>query len=685
MIKRIYGLTIALSAFLLFSVEPMVTRALLPALGGSSAVWLTALAFFQLLLLVGYAYSSWVASASAQRQLRTAVHGGLLALAMPSLLLPQTTAWTATGQAPQIRLFVLLTTWIGLPFFVLSTTAPLLQAWYARREHLPVPYRLFGLSNLASLVALLTYPTLFEPRLMLSTQWLLWKCGFVIYACLAGFLTFRMRTADAAVTYLSAAQPTQAHRSVRILWFALPAVASMQLAAVTQHLTQDVAALPLLWVVPLAAYLITFVLAFDFPRLYQRKLVLGMVAVLLFALGYFLTLTTVNVPIGISIVLFTAELLFAAWFCHAELFALRPEQAHASTSFYLHIAAGGAAGTLAVAVVSPLLTDSNFDLPTSFLLTAAVILYVTWPEGWRFRLLWGVGTALGIALLGTLHATYEQDSLLRARNFYGTIRVKQSLAPPQAYISRSLYNGAIQHGMQWFSDAFHHTPLTYYAPDSGVGLALAGCCDPAHARRIGVIGLGTGTLAAYGRPSDQIRFYEINQQVTDVAQHLFTYTRDTPAAVTVVPGDARLTLASEAPQKFDVLVIDAFSGDSIPVHLLTSEALALYRRHLAPGGVLAFHISNQYLDLAPVLARLVDSTHSGTGQPLEAREVESGPDDSRGEALAYWVLITNRAQLFAQPELASRAKPIQTQADVRLWTDQYSSLLPIVRWTGRHR
>ncbi len=683
--KLLYGLSIGLSAFLLLGVEPMAARALLPLVGGSSAVWITALSFFQLALLLGYGYAVAVARASVERRGLIVLHLGLILLAVASLLLPAWRVHSTSSQHPQGVLFLRLSLLIGLPFVALSTTSPLLGAWYARREHRPTPYRFFALSNLSSLAALLAYPLVIEPHLRLRPAFLVWKVAFAGYALLTIALTLRMRSAP--VSAAENASPLSEMDSGlsspgkrRWLWFALPAVASFQLAAVTSHLTQDVASLPLLWMLPLAAYLLSFVLAFELPRLYHRGFTLRFLAVLLFALGYSLAQTAFSVPIGISIVLFTAELLFASWFCHAEFYALRPAGAAASTRFYLWMAAGGAAGTLAVAVLSPLLTDSNFDLPFAFLLTAAIILLLVWTEGWPQRLVWSAGSVLAVYLLVVIHAAYAHDALFRARNFYGTLRVKQTQAPPQALLSRTLYNGHIEHGMQWFSSEFHRTPLTYYAPDSGVGLALAGCCDPERPRRIGVIGLGAGTLAAYGRAGDVIRFYEINPLVIDIAEHLFTYTRDTAASVEIVPGDARLSLAAEPPQNFDVLVVDAFSGDSIPTHLLTREALTLYRRHLVPGGVLAFHISNQYLDLAPVLARLAASTQDA--RPLIAREIDSAGVESRGESIASWVLLTDRAGFFDQPMLG-RARPIPTLPQVKLWTDEYSSLLPVLHWTGR--
>lgn len=532
LLRGVYGATIALSAVLLFSVEPMLTRMLLPWLGGSSAVWISALAFFQAALLLGYLYAASLAGVSARRPRLSGLHLALLIASAGALFLPGGQTMPGVPDHPQWRLFVLLFTLVGLPFVALSTTAPLLQAWYAQRERRSVPYRLFGLSNLASLAALLAYPLLLEPRLELRRQWLFWRCGFLVYAVLAGALAIRMRAAEPSV--LEAGADLQKLSARRMwLWVALPAVASLQLAAVSAHLTQDLAPMPLLWVVPLAAYLLSFVLAFEFPQFYPRAVIVRLLAVLLFALGSFLLHVGSGLPLGLTIGFYTLELLLACWFLHAELYALRPAGATHSSRFYLAMAAGGALGTLLVAVVSPRVTDSNFDLPVSFLLTVAAALYLTWTDGWGPRLLWGTGIAGGLFLLFVLHGTYAREAIFRNRNFYGALRVKESQLPPQAVVSRTLYNGSIQHGEQWFSDDFRHRPLTYYGERSGVGLALAHCCGD-RAKRVGVVGLGAGTLAAYGRAGDRFTFYEINPMVTDVAQHLFTYMRDTPSAVTVV-------------------------------------------------------------------------------------------------------------------------------------------------------
>jgi hypothetical protein len=677
--KTLYGATIALGSFLLFSVEPMAAKRLLPVLGGSSAVWLTCLFFFQTMLLAAYGYVFWALRSKALRGRGLgSLHMVLLAAAVISLALPEH-GTTQAVRYPATMIFLTLLRSIGLPFFLLGTTAPLLQAWFAEREQRPVPYGFYALSNLSSLLALVAYPLWFEPHLTLHAQRLTWQAGFVVYAALCAAVTAQMRSwapgIDAARTVSDeAAVGEHEPRFRRLLWFALPAVGAAQLCAVTSHLTQNVAAIPLLWVVPLGVYLLSFVLAFEFAALYRRWVVVRVLAVLLASLGYLLSKMGVDVPILMSIGFFVTELLVACWFLHAELYALRPQGSRAasrSTAFYLSIAAGGAAGTFFVAVVSPLVFRSNYDVPIAFALTAAAALAVTWASGWQQRMLWTVATLLGFALLVVLRVEYGHDSLVRLRNFYGTLLVRETHTPPQAVTARTLVNGSIQHGVQWFADDFRRVPMSYYAEDSGVGLALHNCCGE-RPRRIGVVGLGAGTVAAYGRPGDTIEFYEINPLDEDVAREVFTYLRDSRAKVTIVSGDARISLAHQRPQGFDVLVVDAFSGDAIPVHLLTAEAMTLYRSHLAAGGVIAFHVSNQYLDLAPVIGRLA------AANGMEAQEVHTAANEQRGELQAAWVLVSARREFFEAPEVARAGVPVA--ASGTLWTDDYSSLLPLVRW-----
>ena len=673
-VRVLYGAAIFLGAFLLFAIEPMAAKRLLPALGGSSAVWITCLVFFQSALLFGYLYAHALAR-RAQANWPSLLHTGLLALAAILLAAaPRPDLGRSSGH-PVTAIFTALSLTIGLPFLLLSSTGPLLQNWWARQQQSRIPWRFFALSNAGSLLALLVYPSLIEPRLALSRQRICWGWGFALYALLCAGLAWRVRSAGALPE--PDAPPADAAlprcMRARVLWFLLPAAAAMQLCAVTSHLSENIAAIPLLWILPLAVYLITFILAFEFPGFYRRWIVSRMLVVLLASLSLILSKTDVSLPILLNIGFFLAELFFACYFCHAETYALRPARAQDGTLFYLLIAAGGAAGSFFIGILCPLLFRANYDFVFAFLATAAVALADAWPRGWSQRLLWSAGTAALLALLIMLRIAYARNTLLEERNFYGALRVEESHVPAQALTVRTLLHGAIQHGTQWFAPEFRRTPTTYYAIDSGIGLALRFCCGD-RPRNIGVVGLGTGTIAAYGRPGDRIRFYEINPAVLPIAQHLFTYLRDSQAQITFAPGDARLSLAAEAPQRFDVLAIDAFSGDAIPVHLLTTQALRIYRRQLAAGGIVAFHVSNRYLDLPPEIAAVAQAGG------MQARVFDTPANEARGEFRATWVLVTDHADFFRQPAVAATARVIALHPGPGAWTDEYSSLLPILEW-----
>ena len=671
--RILFGGTVFLASFLLFLVEPMAAKQLLPVFGGSASVWMTCLVFFQTALLVAYLYAHWLANRS-----RWQLHLVLLLLAAVSaeVWAARSLGQGSTSRYPATAIFVALGITIGLPFLMLGATSPLLQAWLARLRTRGIPYRLFALSNLASLLALAAYPTLIEPHFTLRQQRLGWCCGFAAFALVSGILTWRSHAAldtPARPELGSEAALPSSTLVHKLLWVLLPMGAAMQLSAVTSYLTQNIAAIPLLWILPLAVYLLTLILAFQFPGLLPRGIITRFLVVMLAGLGYMLSKVDVSVPFGIALSFFLIEVFVACLFCHTEAHALRPQRASESTLFYLLFAAGGALGSFFIGIASPLVFSFNYDLALSFFVTALLALAVTWSDGWLQRVLWSTASILLLVLVVMLHIAYQRDTPLATRNFYGSLRVRQSLANSPGSMVRTLTNGSIQHGTQIFSDQLRRTPTTYYAEDSGVGLALRFCCQ-SRPRNIGVIGLGVGTIAAYGLPGDRIRFYEINPAVAPIAQSLFTYIRESAANVSIVEGDARTSLAHEQPQAFDVLVVDAFSGDAIPLHLLTTQALALYQHHLAPGGILAFHISNQHVDLEPEVALLAKSAG------LEARRVSSLENTARGEFTASWVLVTGNAAFIAQPEVADRVRQPVLDAKAKLWTDDYSSLLPLLRW-----
>jgi len=671
--RILFGGAVFLASFLLFLVEPMAAKQLLPTLGGSAAVWITCLVFFQTALLVGYLYAHWLAQRS-----KWSLHLALLLLASASAVVwsVHTIDMSRAAPHPVFSIFASLSLSIGIPFLMLGATSPLLQVWLARLETQGIPYRLFALSNLASLLALACYPTLIEPHLTLKAQRVAWCCGFGAFAIVSAVLTWRTRSAVQVslrhVTEDESSMPP-APLNHRLLWVLLPMGAAMQLSAVTSYLTQNIAAIPLLWILPLAVYLITLILAFQFPGLFPRGIITRFLVVMLAGLGYMLSKVDVSVPLGVALSFFLMEVFVSCLFCHTEACALRPQRSSESTLFYLLFAAGGALGSFLIGIVSPSIFSFNYDLPLTFFVTALLALAVTWSSGWAQRLLWTTASALLLALVVMLHIAFQRNTPFAARNFYGSLRVRESLAAHPGAMMRTLTNGTIQHGTQIFSAELRKTPTTYYAEDSGVGLALRYCCQ-GRARNIGVIGLGVGTIAAYGKPGDRIRFYEINPAVAPIAQNLFTYLRESGGSIDIVEGDARSSLAREQPQNFDVLVVDAFSGDAIPLHLLTTEAIELYKRHLAPGGILAFHISNQHVDLEPEIVLLAKAAG------MDARRVSSVENIERGEFSATWMLLTTNAGYFEQPEVASLARQPVANSSIHLWTDDYSSLLPLLRW-----
>jgi len=669
--RILFAAAIFLGSFLLFLVEPIAARQLLPALGGSAAVWITCLVFFQTALLLAYLYAHWLAQRSFW-----SLHFLLLLLATASAA-----AWalhtadlSGASQHPLTAIFAALGLSIGLPFLALGATSPLLQVWLARIESGAIPYRLFALSNLASLLALLLYPTPVEPHFTLRAQRIVWGIGFTAFAIISATLAIRARKAtqkESGAQDESALTP--APLGHKLLWVLLPMGAAMQLSAVTSYITQNIAAIPLLWILPLAVYLITLILAFQFPRLVPRGILVRFLVVMLAGLGYALSQSEVSWPLRVSLPLFLIEVFVACLFCHTEAYSLRPKRASQSTLFYLSFAAGGALGSFLIGIASPLIFSFNYDLALTFFVTALLALAVTWSSGWPQRMLWTTASVLMLVLAFMLQVAYHRNTPFAVRNFYGSLRVRESLSVFPGATLRTLTNGTIQHGTQIFSDELRKIPTTYYAEDSGVGLALRYCCQ-GHARNIGVIGLGVGTIAAYGQAGDRIRFYEINPAVTPIAQNIFTYIRESGAQISIVNGDARASLSQEPPQQFDVLVVDAFSGDAIPLHLLTTQAIELYKRHLAPGGILAFHISNQHVDLGPEIVLLAQAAG------MDAQRVSSFENRDRGEFTATWMLVPANPTFFTQPDVAPHVHGGAADPKARLWTDDYSSLLPLIRW-----
>jgi SAM-dependent methyltransferase len=702
----LYAAAIFLSSSLLFLVEPMAGKRLLPLLGGSAAVWTTCLVFFQTALLLGYLCAHWIAT-GLRPQVQAFFYGLLLLASLAQVALNLNPHPHASTARPILSVLIVLSGLIGLPFLVLSATSSLLQAWYARSAAsvdqsgmagaARPPFRLFAISNLGSLLALMIYPVLIEPYFSLRTQTLAWSIGFLIFALVCGAISvgasFSFKRPVEASSAARAAQegdgagaiaPTAdlaappavlavspPARGDKVLWLLMAACGSLLLCAVTNHLSQNIAAIPLLWIAPLTIYLLTFVIAFN-GKFYWRWLMVRLLAVALGSLGYFIAKPDEDLPIAISVPLFCLVLFIGCLFCHGELYRRRPGPRY-TTQYYLLIAAGGALGSMFVGVWAPYIFRGSYEMAWSLVYTAALAAAVMWKEHWGWRLFWPTVTAAMLVVVILQVRAYGENTIVQVRSFYGAMRVLQE-SDPEAGMYRTLVHGTIQHGTQYFgSDDDRTSPTTYYVHNSGIGLALDFCCGN-RPRRVGVIGLGAGTLAAYGKPSDVFRFYEIDPRVETIAKNVFTYLRESKAKIELVEGDARLSMEAEPPQQYDVIAVDAFSGDAIPVHLLTAEAIQLYERHLRPGGILAFHISNSYLDLAPVVE--AEAEHAR----IPAMMVSSPDDQYTGGYAADWVLLTTDAEFFFQPKVSEAAEPIERRSHLRLWTDDYSSLWPVLKW-----
>ena len=692
----LYAAAIFLSSSLLFLVEPMAGKRLLPLLGGSAAVWITCLVFFQTALLLGYLCAHWIATRLRPRT-QAVVYVLLLIISLVQVGRNLNPHLHSSTLHPIISVLSMLAVLIGLPFLALSATNPLLQAWYSRaaakasddagKTSSPVPpYRLFALSNFGSLVALIIYPVLVEPYFSLRVQTLAWSAGFLIFVVVCGAISFskNLITSSKQTTTPEHSVPEQNVQPAdpvedssppptpreQTLWLLMAACGALLLSAVTNHLSQNIAAIPLLWILPLTIYLLTFVIAFN-GGLYFRWPTVCFLAVAVGLVAYRIIDLDKQTPIKISIPLFCVALFIACLFCHGELYRRRPSPRY-TTQYYLLIAAGGALGSMFVGVLAPFIFVGSYEMAWSLVYTAALAAVLLWRSHWIWTLAWSIVTAAMLVVVVLQVRAYGENTIVQVRSFYGTMRVQQETTD-EGEMYRTLVHGTIQHGTQYFGDDDDRTsPTTYYVHDSGIGLALDWCCN-GRPRRVGVVGLGAGTLAAYGKPGDVFRFYEIDPRVETIARNAFTYLRESKAKIELVEGDARLSMEAEPAEHYDVIAVDAFSGDAIPVHLLTAEALRLYQRHLRPGGILAFHISNSFLDLAPVVK--AEAEHAG----LPAVLVSTSDDDYGGYA-ADWVLVTRNQEFLSLPAVKDTAEEIKLKPGLRLWTDDYSSLLPILKF-----
>jgi len=703
----LFALSIFLSAFLLFQIQPLIGKFILPWFGGTPAVWSTVMLFFQVLLTGGYAYAYWLMG-RLRSQKQTIIHITLITSAI-ALLVFLSFIWTSPitpdsswkpddVRAPILDIFKLLIVSVGLPYFILASNGPLMQAWFSRLFPERSYARLYALSNAGSLLGLLAYPVLIESNLSLRWQGWLWALGFMLFGLLAGWISVQSARRIPLAQPLTASTKSTERPSFALLslWIALSATASLFLLSVTNQISQEVAVIPFLWILPLTLYLLSFILTFSGERGYNRK-VYAVLFILSTALTLVVMLNATFLHVYWQILAYCLLLFSACMLCHGELYLLRPSAEHLTT-FYLMVSIGGAFGGIFVSLIAPVIFNGYWEFFVGLAMTIAILLTV--PRGRHVILspsaLLRINSAkdlrararfvfitftLVTAMLAVL-STFFSGVLYSKRNFYGVIRVREVIPDNSTERAYVMSHGITVHGLQFISPQLRNVPTTYYVPDGGAGLAIRNHPKYGHDQhmRVGLLGLGVGTLVAYAQPGDVYRLYEINPVVTELAAgqgNYFSFLSDSKADITTVLGDARISLERELaegnPQNFDVLVLDTFSSDSIPVHLVTKEAFALYLEHLAPDGIIAAHITNLHLDLQPVFwqlaqyygLRIVRVNYSG---------------DSNGGYASHWILLARDPALLEIPAIQDRSINLNGYStNIKLWTDDYSNLFQILK------
>lgn len=753
-----FALTIFTGAFLLFQVQPLIGKFILPWFGGGPGVWTSCLLFFQTLLLGGYAYAHFSSTRLKPKQ-QVIVHAILLLLSLVMLPIAPGDQWKShVAGDPTWRILLLLTVTIGLPYFVLSSTGPLMQQWFSQTNPGVSPYRLYALSNVGSLLALLSYPAFFEVRFTRHAQAAMWSGGLALFVVFCGYCAWLLwqRAKDVGLATPGATNGTSGDASRaaseptpgvdKLLWVSLPAIASVLLLATTNKLSQEIAVIPFLWVLPLSLYLLTFIICFDHARWYNRWVFIPLLVVGAAVVAQLLPVGT-DAPMRLQILGYSAALFVACMVCHGELYRLKPPPERL-TAYFLFISAGGAIGGFFVAIIAPAIFSDYRELQLGLWLLSYGLGVLCYRHRSRDMVLAaGIGAALILVVLPLLKSQFDDSSGLKAefvdlfrdhrlyivatvviffvcladfrrrrimrewdaragyfvmflcvglgavfvrqwvaksdvqvlsasRNFYGTLKVYNYYPDDPEENYHLLLHGATTHGLQFTTPKKAVMPTSYYADSSGVGRAIRRL--PEGPRRIGLVGLGTGTLAVYVRPNDYIRIYEINPAVEVLAKSQFKYLEYCLGKHEIAMGDARLVMEQEVEEKrlqsFDLLALDAFSSDAIPVHLLTKEAFEIYLKQIKEDGVIAVHISNRYLDLRPVVEKLAE--HFG----LQCATIS---DDNEPEWWIYattWMILSKNKAVMEHEDIKGAAdEPEPANRNFPLWTDDFASLYQIMK------
>ena len=710
----LYLLLIFVGAFLLFQVQPLIAKIILPSFGGGAAVWTSCLLFFQGFLLLGYLYAHKLTQLKSIKS-QCIIHSVLLLLSLAVLPLgtAESSLLTANNEDPLLAIITQLSIAVGLPYFLLASTGPMVQRWLTFLNRQTLPYKLYSLSNFASLLALLTFPFLLEPLMTSIHQSWFWSILYGIYVCLFFAVMLKVyRQCENSQVITCHNEETNNRVSIkhrwshRFLWGALAAVGVVLLVATTSAMTQNIPPVPFLWILPLCLYLLTFIICFHSPKWYVRGFWLAIFS-LMAMLALFMFFIGTHFTIVAQVVIYSGILFSACMLCHGELVRLKPK-ADGLTLFYLMLALGGFLGSAFVAFVAQALFVQFLEFPLAillvFLLFACSSLVMATDKSW-LTVLSLIGFVLFFIIFILINQRYLAHDVYSARNFYGILSVKDVTVNGQ--IERRLIDGTTSHGTQSLQANKRSKPLSYYREGTGVALAItqirqakqkdtllaaqlsahSGNLDSPnnreqqhsllnHGLNVGLIGLGAGTLAAYGEPGDTFTFYELNPAVIRVAKEYFSYLEDSQAEIKIIQGDARVSMAklsmNDTFNDYDLLVLDAFSGDSIPQHLLTTQAIALYLKQLSPEGAIVVHVSNSHLDLLGLMAGLAKHANLAHQYFYTKAESESGHD-------SQWVLLTNNKMLIKSPTLNAHKNPWPNTKKTLVWTDDHSSLLSVLK------
>jgi hypothetical protein len=679
----IYAVTIFLSAFLLFQVQPLIAKFILPWFGGSAAVWSAALLFFQLILLAGYFYAHLlIRHVSPKRQWQ--VHAPLLAVSLLTLpIIPSPYFKPSPSGDPTFQILLLLGATVGLPYMLLSSTSPLLQAWYLRSKKGVIPYRLFALSNFGSMLALLSYPLLIEPRLALGVQAKTWSAIYGIFVAVCAFTGWRTSGSVEPMEEKEALEAGASRPSATslIFWISLAACASVLLLSTTTLLTQNVAPIPLLWVAPLSIYLLSFICCFE-GHIYHRFIFLPLLVAALALYPYAMYKAESNQDIGKMIAALCGALFVCSMVCHGELARRKPDPRYL-TLFYLMVSIGGAAGGLFVALIAPHVFPTYLELPIAVVGCALLATFALWnDDAGVARPLWVRYSLLilsaGFAVyLGRNELRNQSYYSLNTRNFYGVLHVRDDEGTDNTPPIRVLIHGTIGHGTELVTPGGGRIATSYFGRGTGIARAIA-AKQSRGPIRMGILGMGAGVIASLARAGDTLHYYEIDPLVRqisggDATPNLkFDFFRSCPADKQIFIGDGRLVLERLPNEQLDLLAMDAFTSDAVPLHLLTREAYQVYLRHLKPDGVLAVNISNRYLDLEPVVAKNaaelgwsgVTVSDEGTLEPFYVPST--------------WMVLSPQREFFLHSAFQDESvQPMKLRQGFRPWTDDYSDIVAI--------